>query len=173
MNVDEMLEPVHRRWLLLSKALETAPLDEALRLAQSAEDFLGDGSGVDVVGAFDRLHQAVAIEPLQAGTAPEARLGGTMCAHDSPAPGENVSTRLSNGPQRKDPRQTLTPRESEILMHLVRGEANKAIARHLEITEATVKVHLKSLLRKISAANRTQAAIWAMNNGLANGALDQ
>jgi len=173
MDVDEMLaEPVHRRWLLLSKALETAPLDEALRLAQSAEDFLSDGSDVDVVGAFDRPRQAVAIEPLRAGAVPAARLGGTMCAQE-PAPGENVSTRLSNGPQRKDPRQTLTPRESEILMHLVRGEANKAIARHLGITEATVKVHLKSLLRKISAANRTQAAIWAMNNDLVNGPLDQ
>ncbi|HSK41020.1 MAG TPA: LuxR C-terminal-related transcriptional regulator, partial [Arenibaculum sp.] len=41
----------------------------------------------------------------------------------------------------------------------------KTIANHLNITEATIKVHLKSLLRKISASNRTQAAIWALNNG--------
>jgi len=40
------------------------------------------------------------------------------------------------------------------------------IANHLNITEATVKVHLKSLLRKINASNRTQAAIWALNNGI-------
>jgi two-component system nitrate/nitrite response regulator NarL len=40
------------------------------------------------------------------------------------------------------------------------------IANQLNITEATVKVHLKSLLRKINASNRTQAAIWALNNGI-------
>lgn len=45
------------------------------------------------------------------------------------------------------------------------------IARELNISEATVKVHLKALLRKLNARNRTQAAIWAMENGYAaNGA---
>jgi two-component system nitrate/nitrite response regulator NarL len=38
---------------------------------------------------------------------------------------------------------------------------NKAIARKLDLTEATVKVHVKAILRKIGAANRTQAALWA------------
>jgi two-component system nitrate/nitrite response regulator NarL len=41
------------------------------------------------------------------------------------------------------------------------------IARELAISEATVKVHLKGLLRKLKARNRTQAAIWAMENGYA------
>jgi len=57
-------------------------------------------------------------------------------------------------------------RETEILGHLVNGCSNKVIARHLGITEATVKVHLKGILRKIRASNRTQAAIWALNNGI-------
>ncbi len=70
-------------------------------------------------------------------------------------------------------RKGLSPREVEILRCLVNGDSNKMIANRLGITEATVKVHLKSLLRKISASNRTQAAIWALNNGIAeeNGAL--
>lgn len=59
----------------------------------------------------------------------------------------------------------LSTRESEILHCLVDGSSNKAIARRLEITESTVKVHMKSLLRKINAANRTQAAIWGMEAG--------
>jgi len=59
----------------------------------------------------------------------------------------------------------LSNRESEILHCLVDGSSNKAIARRLEITESTVKVHMKSLLRKINAANRTQAAIWGMEAG--------
>jgi two-component system nitrate/nitrite response regulator NarL len=59
----------------------------------------------------------------------------------------------------------LSPREQEILRALVTGASNKVIAYKLGITEATVKVHLKTLLRKIDVNNRTQAAIWAMNNG--------
>ena len=54
---------------------------------------------------------------------------------------------------------------------LLRGYSNKMIARELDISDATVKVHLKALLRKLKAHNRTQAAIWAMENGYAaNGA---
>ena len=61
-------------------------------------------------------------------------------------------------------RVQLSPREKEMLSHLTAGNSNKAIARHLGITEATVKVHLKSVLRKIRVENRTQAAIWALAN---------
>ena len=60
----------------------------------------------------------------------------------------------------------LSEREDQILRYLVAGSPNKLIGRSLGITEATVKVHIKSLLRKLSATNRTQAAIWAMNHGM-------
>ncbi|MPY73808.1 MAG: response regulator [Alphaproteobacteria bacterium] len=60
----------------------------------------------------------------------------------------------------------LSEREMQILQCLVQGDSNKLIANRLSITEATVKVHMKSLLRKINVSNRTQAAIWALNNGL-------
>lgn len=63
-------------------------------------------------------------------------------------------------------RKGLSQRETQILRCLIDGDSNKIIAANLGITEATVKVHLKSLLRKINAVNRTQAAIWAMNNGI-------
>jgi two-component system nitrate/nitrite response regulator NarL len=55
----------------------------------------------------------------------------------------------------------LSPREAEILGWLMRGEPNKVIAKKLDVTEATIKVHVKAILRKIGAANRTQAALWA------------
>ena len=58
----------------------------------------------------------------------------------------------------------LSPRERDILYHVVEGQPNKGIARQLGITESTVKVHLKNLQRKINVLNRTQAAIWAMYN---------
>jgi two-component system, NarL family, nitrate/nitrite response regulator NarL len=58
----------------------------------------------------------------------------------------------------------LSPREREMLSHLTAGRSNKTIARELGIAEATVKVHLKSVQRKIRVENRTQAAIWALAN---------
>jgi len=61
----------------------------------------------------------------------------------------------------------LSQREAQILDGLVKGHANKVIARTCDIAEATVKVHMKSILRKIRVDNRTQAAIWAMENGYA------
>ena len=60
----------------------------------------------------------------------------------------------------------LSEREVQILQCLVMGDSNKVIANRLKVTEATIKVHLKSILRKINVRNRTQAAIWALNNGM-------
>jgi two-component system nitrate/nitrite response regulator NarL len=59
----------------------------------------------------------------------------------------------------------LSSREHAILRHLTQGASNKHIARQLNIAEATVKVHVKSLLRKIRVSNRTQAAMWAVSHG--------
>ena len=52
------------------------------------------------------------------------------------------------------------------LRYLLLGHPNKVIARRLEISEATVKVYVKAILRKLRVRNRTQAAIWAFNNGI-------
>ncbi|WP_409192500.1 LuxR C-terminal-related transcriptional regulator [Bradyrhizobium sp. RDM4] len=59
----------------------------------------------------------------------------------------------------------LSPREKAILSCLIEGDSNKCIARKIKIAEATVKVHVKAILRKIRVQNRTQAAIWGMNHG--------
>jgi len=63
------------------------------------------------------------------------------------------------------PAPQLSPREKSILRCLIEGDSNKCIARKIDIAEATVKVHVKAILRKIRVQNRTQAAIWGMNNG--------
>jgi two-component system, NarL family, nitrate/nitrite response regulator NarL len=55
----------------------------------------------------------------------------------------------------------LSDREARILRCLMQGDSNKVIARRLGVAEATVKVHIKSILRKVRAGNRTQAAMWA------------
>jgi two-component system nitrate/nitrite response regulator NarL len=62
----------------------------------------------------------------------------------------------------------LSQREDEILKSVVRGHSNKMIARTCGVTDATIKVHMKSILRKIRVENRTQAAIWALERGYGN-----
>jgi two-component system nitrate/nitrite response regulator NarL len=59
--------------------------------------------------------------------------------------------------------EQLSEREQIILDHIAKGETNKHIARDLNVAEATVKVHVKAILRKVKVQNRTQAAIWAVN----------
>lgn len=74
----------------------------------------------------------------------------------------------AGGPPRLPPSNApLSSREYEILQGLANGQSNKAIARSLDIAEATVKVHVKRILRKANAANRTQAALWAIATGVA------
>jgi len=60
----------------------------------------------------------------------------------------------------------LTDRETEILQGLAQGLSNKLIARNLNITEATVKVHVKNLLKKLGFRSRLEAAVWAVERGI-------
>jgi two-component system nitrate/nitrite response regulator NarL len=71
--------------------------------------------------------------------------------------GENVVPMRRHG----DAPQSLSQRETQILRCLIDGSSNKHIARQLGVAEATVKVHIKAILRKAKVANRTQAAMWA------------
>ena len=74
-----------------------------------------------------------------------------------------VETEIANETQTGDV-PSLSRREMLILRMLMQGASNKVIARNLVITESTVKVHMKAILRKLRLQNRTQAAIWARNN---------
>ena len=60
----------------------------------------------------------------------------------------------------------LTPREMEILCHLAAGRSNKAISRELGITDGTVKLHVKGILRKLAVHSRVEAAVIAVEQGL-------
>ncbi len=67
----------------------------------------------------------------------------------------------------------LSSREAQILCQLTQGSSNKHIARELGVAEATVKVHVKAILRKVKAANRTQAAMWAQQHMMSPAAHNQ
>lgn len=60
----------------------------------------------------------------------------------------------------------LSTRELDVICCLMAGMPNKIIARRLALSEATVKVHVKAILRKLEVGNRTQAAIWASAHGI-------
>ena len=79
----------------------------------------------------------------------------------------------TSGAAQTDDLGRLSNREQMILMQLIQGASNKDIARELDIAESTVKVHVRSLLRKIRVANRTQAAMWGSDRVRTNGELQQ
>jgi two-component system nitrate/nitrite response regulator NarL len=72
----------------------------------------------------------------------------------------------SDESEQKTPLSDLTPRELEILEHLAIGQSNKVIARELGITDGTVKLHVKSVLRKLNVRSRVEAAVIAVELGL-------
>jgi DNA-binding NarL/FixJ family response regulator len=64
------------------------------------------------------------------------------------------------------PGDSLSEREREVLLMVADGLPNKLIARKLSLSEKTVKAHLTSVFRQIGVTDRTQAALWAVENGL-------
>jgi two-component system nitrate/nitrite response regulator NarL len=85
---------------------------------------------------------------------PQASPGGS-CGASNNGQGGGTEER-ERGPR-------LSERERFILRCIIEGDSNKHVARRLNIAEATVKVHVKAILRKIDVRNRTQAAMWAMS----------
>lgn len=89
-------------------------------------------------------------------------------------PAQMISTLLTGGANSytapgakiQPDNRALSDREVHILQSLMTGASNKVIANRLNLAEATVKVHLRSIRRKIGVRNRTQAVIWALNNGM-------
>jgi two-component system, NarL family, response regulator LiaR len=73
---------------------------------------------------------------------------------------------LSLGPK-KQTAEELTERELDVLRLIARGQSNREIARELIISEKTVKTHVSNILSKLHLADRTQAAIYALREGLA------
>jgi DNA-binding NarL/FixJ family response regulator len=78
-----------------------------------------------------------------------------------------VTRHLTSGLTRPAMNQVgLTTREREVLGHVAAGRSNQAIAEHLVISERTVRTHVSNILSKLGLASRTQAAIWARENGI-------
>ncbi len=166
------------RWILLSDrtgrhdTLTGAGFDWILFQDVSAEilhhviELMLLGHSLQQRGAATPAAEPVRLRPAEPEPARPEPVRPTA-AREPPAPVPLRPTSIL--PPQDVPRQRtvhLSDRETEILQCLVNGASNKAIARELNIAEATVKVHVKGLLRKMQLQNRTQAAIWAVSNPL-------
>jgi two-component system, NarL family, nitrate/nitrite response regulator NarL len=72
------------------------------------------------------------------------------------------------GSETAEDKETLSPREHEILGYVAKGASNKEIARALGLAESTVKIHVQHILRKLNLSSRVQAAVYAIEHGLAS-----
>lgn len=79
-------------------------------------------------------------------------------SHIPPAIAQRLAERMGT--------EELTPREFDVLEQIVHGRSNKEIAAELDISEATVKTHINSLLGKLGVTDRTQAATAAIQRGI-------
>ena len=91
--------------------------------------------------------------------------GGQSSLH--PAIARRLLQELAHGSGRAKA-ETLTEREIEVLRLVAKGQSNDEIARQLAISEATVRTHVSNILAKLSLDSRTQAALYALREGLAS-----
>jgi two-component system nitrate/nitrite response regulator NarL len=158
------------RWIVLSRSVDVHYLREAIEsgidgmlledspgealqllaeLVMLGHSFVPAELAKALAGELRRVPPCAAAAPL----APSPRADGAIDMADH----QDVTIR-----EARRARINLSDREKQILHCLIAGHPNKQIARDLRISEATVKVHVKGLMRKMQVANRTQAAISAL-----------
>lgn len=146
---------------------EAAPKAHVLMLTVSEDErdlaaALRGGARGYLLKTMDSDMLASAILRTMAGesvVSPEltSKLVNAFRAHSGPAQPPAADARLG---AEADPIHSLSPRESEILTHIARGASNKEMARDLGIAEATVKIHVQHILRKLNLNSRVQAAVY-------------
>ncbi len=90
--------------------------------------------------------------------------GGDALLH--PAVAARVLRELTADTGRRERHEALTSRERQVLALIARGRPNKAIALELDVAEKTVKTHVGNILAKLGLSDRTQAALYALREGL-------
>jgi two-component system nitrate/nitrite response regulator NarL len=143
--------------VMLTMSREDADLSAALR-AGAQGYLLKDIEPEDLVPALEAAVQGnnVVARELVGSLARLVR-GGDAAAASAPPPAP---------PRPAAPFAELTPRELEILGCIADGSSNKMIARELNISDGTVKLHVKAILRKLGLRSRVEAAVTAVEHGL-------
>ena len=128
-----------------------------LTVSDAAEDLMGAiRAGADGYLLKDMEPEQL-LERVRASLAGETVIGEALAARLAGALRQEAQD--SAGGVRRD-LSLLTDREQQVLRCLADGQSNKRIARTLSITEGTVKVHVKNLLKKLSFRSRVEAAVW-------------
>lgn len=131
--------------------------------------------GVEVVALTSVLEDRMVIDVVEAGAAgymlKESRPDDLFEAVRAAARGEvrldpRAQQRLVREVRAPQIREPLTEREIEVLRLIASGATNKSIAQRLDVAEATVKTHVSNLLSKLGLRSRTQAALYALREGL-------
>lgn len=144
--------------------LEAAPQTHIVMLtvSENAEDLLDSlragASGyllknIETETLLDSIRRAADGDSVVSAQMTGKLVRGLQTARDAPAQAE---------------KDALSPREREILSHLAKGSSNKEIARNLDVAESTVKIHVQHILRKLNLSSRVQAAVHAIERGLAS-----
>ena len=119
----------------------------------------------------DREHILAALDAGAVGyllkdAEPEELIGGIRSAARGESPLSPKAARSLLTARAERERPELSEREREVLRCVAEGMANKLIARELGISEKTVKTHLTHVFQQIGVTDRTQAALWARENGI-------
>lgn len=141
--------------------LEAAPGSRVVMLTVSED-------GGDLVDALRAGASGYLLKNIETGTLLDAL---RRAADGDSVVSAQMTGKLVRGLQAEMPpvdKAGLSPREREILAHLAKGASNKEIARTLDLAESTVKIHVQHILRKLELSSRVQAAIYAIENGLAS-----
>jgi DNA-binding NarL/FixJ family response regulator len=111
---------------------------------------------------------------LKDADADEVAVAVRAAARGEPPPNPAVARGLlsSLGAVSHDAKADLTARELEVLRLVGAGRANKEIAARLDISERTARTHVSNILGKLGVASRTQAALWAVREGLVDAGVD-
>lgn len=153
MNGIEVLRELRKRKLSMPIAILTTSRDETdviNSLQEGAQGYLlKDMEPDDLIAALENIVN-----------------GNTVVANEL----TNVLAKAVKGEPQESSAQAafanLTPREREILCHLADGQSNKVIARNLGISDGTVKLHVKAILRKLDVHSRVEAAVIAVEQSL-------
>jgi DNA-binding CsgD family transcriptional regulator len=147
--------------------------EEAEHLAEAVGEAEPGGQGDDrderdAVREVERVGHFPAGVPAGPVTRERGDGGEGECGevHLDPAVARQLTASLRRGPS-ASPKDLLTEREREILALVAQGKANKEIAAELVISERTARTHVSNILSKLNLNSRTQAALWAVREGLA------
>jgi NarL family two-component system response regulator LiaR len=153
---------VHTRVIALTSFAEDTQVFPAIQAGASSY-LLKDVSPDQLVDAVratfrgePRLHPDVARKLMEAMRAPQPS-----------GPGADAVSAPSAAADRGSPASDLTEREREVIRSIAQGKSNREIAGQFYISEKTVKTHISHILAKLGLKDRTQLAIFAIRNGLA------